>query len=112
MPESRNENSLCILLDTENCDILITGDRDRDGELRLLETADLGDVDVLVAGHHGAADAVSLELLEAVRPETVCISAGVGNVYGHPAEQTLQRLQEFGCRIVRTDVHGTIIIRR
>ena len=33
---SENENSLCVLFDTENCDILITGDRSAYGERMLL----------------------------------------------------------------------------
>ena len=30
-----NENSLCILFQAENCDILITGDRNQEGEAYL-----------------------------------------------------------------------------
>ena len=107
-----NENSLCILFDTENCDILITGDRTGFGERILMRRSDLPDVDILVAGHHGAADSTSVELLHAVRPETVLISVGEDNYYGHPSPALLQRLESFGCSIYRTDIHGTITIRR
>ena len=107
-----NENSLCILFDTKNCDILITGDRNRFGEQLLLRRAKLPDVDVLVAGHHGAKDSTCDELLAAVHPEIVCISAGEGNRFGHPAPELLQRLDSYGCTVYRTDLHGDIIIRR
>ena len=107
-----NENSLCILFDTENCDILITGDRTGFGERILMRRSDLPDVDILVAGHHGAADSTSEELLHAVRPETVLISVGEDNYYGHPSSVLLQRLERFGCSVYRTDIHGTITIRR
>lgn len=107
-----NENSLCVLFDTENCDILITGDRSDFGERMLLRNAQLPDVDVLVAGHHGAADAASEELLRAVTPETVLISVKENNYYGHPSDILLQRLDAFGCSVFRTDNHGTIMIRR
>lgn len=107
-----NENSLCVLFDTEKCDILITGDRSFFGERMLLRRRELPDVDILVAGHHGAADSVSEELLYAVTPETVLISVGQDNAYDHPAQSLLQRLENFGCRIYRTDLHGTIVIRR
>ncbi|MGM9588951.1 MAG: DNA internalization-related competence protein ComEC/Rec2 [Faecousia sp.] len=107
-----NENSLCVLFDTENCDILITGDRSAFGERMLMRTRDLPDVDILVAGHHGAADAVSEELLQQVRPETVLISVGQDNLYGHPSPALLHRLEEFGCTVCRTDEQGTITIRR
>ena len=109
---SSNENSLCVLFDTENCDILITGDRSSFGERMLLRNRELPDVDILVAGHHGAADSASQELLEAVKPKTVLISVSEDNIYGHPAPKLLERLEKFGCSVYRTDQSGTIIIRR
>ena len=111
-PGNDNEKSLCVLFDTQKCDILITGDRDGYGERSLLRTETIPDVDILIAGHHGAASSNCEELLEAVKPEIVCISAGAGNIYGHPAPALLQRLAAYGCDIYRTDVQGTITIRR
>ena len=106
-----NENSLCILFHTENCDILVTGDRGSFGERMLLRKFQLPQVDVRIAGHHGAADASSEELLRAVRPTAVIISVGE-NRYGHPAPDTLKRFEEFGCAVFRTDRQGTILFRR
>lgn len=111
-PGTSNEKSLCVLFDTEKCDILITGDRDGFGERMLLRSANIPDVDVLIAGHHGSKNSTCTELLNAVSPEIVCISAGKYNSYGHPAPELLQRLSEFGCTVYRTDKHGTITIRR
>lgn len=107
-----NEMSLCVLFDTEKCDILITGDRSSFGERSLLRNADIPEADILVAGHHGAKSSTCQELLEAVRPKIVCISAGEGNPYGHPAPELLKRLTDFGCAVYRTDQNGTITIRR
>lgn len=107
-----NEMSLCVLFDTEKCDILITGDRNGFGERSLLRNAEIPEADILVAGHHGAKNSTCQELLEAVRPEIVCISAGEGNPYGHPAPELLKRLTDFGCAVYRTDQNGTITIRR
>ena len=107
-----NENSLCVLFETEKCAILITGDRSAVGERMLMRHVSLPDVDILVAGHHGAADSTSQELLSAVTPELVLISVGEDNRYGHPAPQLLARLEQSGCQIARTDINGTIIIRR
>lgn len=111
-PGTGNEKSLCVLFDTEKCDILITGDRNGFGERMLLRNADIPDVDVLVAGHHGSKHSSCEELLTAVCPEIVCISVGEGNSYGHPAPELLERLGEFGCMVYRTDRDGSIIIRR
>lgn len=109
---SNNENSICILFDTKNCDILVTGDRSGLGERLLLRKAHIPDVDILVAGHHGSKNATCEELLLAAKPEIVCISAGAGIAYGHPAPELLERLKTFGCSVYRTDLHGDILIRR
>ena len=111
-PGNSNENSLCILFDTKKCDILITGDRDGFGERMLLRHADIPEVDILIAGHHGSKNSTCEELLSAVRPEIVCISVGADNPYGHPSQELLQRLAEHGCTVFRTDQNGDIIIRR
>ncbi len=107
-----NENSLCVLFDTEKCDILITGDRSAFGERMLLRQSGIKDVDILVAGHHGARNSTSEELLSAVTPELVLISAGRDNPYGHPSPALLERLEAAGCEVYRTDLHGTITIGR
>lgn len=111
-PGNSNEMSLCILFDTEKCDILITGDRNGFGERSLLRNAQIPDVDILIAGHHGSRNSTCEELLSAVAPEIVCISVGRDNSYGHPAPELLQRLDRFGCQVYRTDHLGTYTIRR
>lgn len=111
VPDSNNESSLAVLFQKENCDILITGDRSDFGERMLLKTADIPKLDVLVAGHHGSKYSTCEELLEATRPTLVAISVG-DNSYGHPAEETLERLERYGCIVYRTDIHGNITFRR
>lgn len=106
-----NESSLCVLFQSEDCDILITGDRSNDGELALMAHTDLPDLEILIAGHHGSDDSTSWELLNKTRPEFVIISVGKDNAYGHPNWETLERLKLFGCGIYRTDLEGTIIFR-
>ncbi len=107
-----NENSMCVLFERENCAILITGDRSAFGERMLMRKTELPDVDVLIAGHHGSKYSTSEEFLSAVTPETVIISVGEGNSYGHPAPEVLERIVKFGCIVYRTDIHGTIVYRR
>ncbi len=106
-----NESGLCVLFQQENCDILITGDRNRYGELELLRQIALPELDVLIVGHHGSKYSTSIELLEATRPKTAIISVGE-NSYGHPTQEVLDRLQQFNCEIYRTDKNGTVIFRR
>lgn len=109
--EESNESGLCILFQPKKCDILITGDRSVSGECALLEHTKLPDLEILVAGHHGSSSSTSWELLNETRPEIVLISVGERNSYGHPAKDTLDRLDLFGCTVYRTDLEGTIILR-
>ena len=102
-----NDEGLSVLASAGELDLLVTGDMDRATERKLLAAYDLPDIEVLVAGHHGSRYSTSEELLEALRPETVCVSVG-NNSYGHPAEEALERLARQGCTVFRTDLHGTI----
>ena len=109
--EDKNENSMCLLFQRGNYDILITGDRNITGERELLSRESLPKLELLILGHHGAADSTSLDLLEATVPTAVVISVGNGNFFGHPAQETLLRLSLYQTKIYRTDIHGTIIFR-
>ena len=111
VPDSGNESSLAILFRHENCDILITGDRSGFGERILLKRAQIPDIDILVAGHHGSEDSTCEELLCATTPEIVAISVGE-NHYDHPAQEVLDRLNAMNCTVYRTDIHGNIVLRR
>ena len=111
VPDSGNESRLAILFRHETCDILITGDRSDFGERLLLKTADIPQVDILVAGHHGSKHSTSEELLAAVKPEIAVISVGE-NYYGHPTQEVLKRLSAVGAVVYRTDIHGNIVLRR
>ena len=102
-----NERGLSVLASAEDADILITGDMDAATERKFLEAYDLPDIEVLVAGHHGSKYSTSNDLLDALTPETACISVG-SNSYGHPADETMRRLAEHGRAIYRTDMQGTI----
>lgn len=102
-----NECGLAVLASVGEEDLLITGDMDMATEQKLLAAWALPDIEYLVAGHHGSKYSTSAALLEALQPETVCISVGQ-NRYGHPAREALERLARQGCAVWRTDLHGDI----
>lgn len=106
-----NESGLCILFQREKCDILITGDRSARGERELLRNMDIPDLEVLIVGHHGSKYSTCRELLIKTLPDIAIISVGRDNYFGHPTQEVLTRLTQFGCRIYRTDRDGTVIYR-
>ena len=106
---STNELGLSILATAGDFDTLITGDMDENVEKLLLRHAALPDIELLVVGHHGSRYSTSEELLTAVRPEWAVISVG-HNSYGHPTQDVLDRLDEVGAEVYRTDKQGTVTL--
>ena len=104
-----NEEGLTILCTAGDFDVLITGDMDADTERRLIETYELPDIEVLLAGHHGSKYSTSQELLENTLPEVGIISVG-SNSYGHPTKEAMDRMREQGMSLYRTDLQGSISI--
>lgn len=104
-----NELGLTALASAGDFDLLITGDMSGSTEKKLVETYALPDIEVLVVSHHGSRYSSNIRFLKAVTPEAAVISVGDNN-YGHPSEETLQRLLAVGADIWRTDQQGTIRI--
>jgi len=102
-----NEAGLSVLGGCPGLRVLVTGDMDASTERRLIRDKELPDIDVLLAGHHGARGSTSEELLLAVTPESAVISSGY-NRYGHPAPETLERLGAAGCGVYLTRDMGTV----
>ena len=99
-----NEASTLAALHSAQGSVLFTGDMGEERERGL----QLQQYTVLKAGHHGSHYSSSMEFLEQVRPQLTVISCGRGNRYGHPHQETLERLQAIGSSIVRTDELGCI----
>ena len=109
----KNESSIVFNLNYKDFDMLLTGDLGKEGEEYLLEQdyqIELKDVDVLKVGHHGSKNSSTKEFLEKLQPEIGVISCGKNNNYGHPHNETLERLKEADCRIYRTDLQGCVTI--
>jgi len=54
--------------------------------------------------------ALSAAFLAAVTPKDAVISVGAGNTYGHPHQETLDRLAAAGATVHRTDQNGTVVL--
>lgn len=119
--ESANDYSAVYLISFGKFSMLMTGDAESKAEKCLIQDARKSDsvvdlqklsgINVLKAGHHGSRGASSENFLRFVKPETALISCGVDNSYGHPHNETLQRLKEAGTKVYRTDDRGEIMVR-
>lgn len=104
-----NEQGLTALATAGDFDLLITGDMAGQTEQLLAQTYPMPDVEVLVVSHHGSRYSSDESFLRAITPDNAVISVG-DNRYGHPAEETLRRLQAVGATVWRTDQQGSIRI--
>jgi len=105
-----NELGLTILCSAADYDILITGDMGTSAEKKLLEYVLLPDVELMLAGHHGSKYSNSQQLLETVRPDVAVFSVGADNSHGHPTPEALERFEDVGAEIYRTDLNGTVTV--
>lgn len=108
--EGSDDNSMVMRLVDGKFSFLLTADIYTPAEQYLM--ADRTDLQstVLKVAHHGSAESTSAGFLNAVSPSVAVISVGKDNDYGHPASDTLSRLDDTALqpRIYRTDENGTV----
>ena len=102
-----NNFSAVIKIVYGDTSFLFTGDAE---ELAENEITDDVSADVLKVGHHGSTTSTSQAFLDKVNPSIAVISCGAGNKYGHPNQETLDKLNAKNIEILRTDELGTIVI--
>lgn len=108
--EDTNDSSIILMIRYGETSFLFTGDAEREAEQAVLDSGAELKADVLKVGHHGSDTSTGYPFLREVMPEYAVISVGEGNSYEHPEENTLSRLRDADCRILRTDLNGDIII--
>ena len=91
-----NEFSPTIIIEDNNTKILLAGDTSSETEDKRLRKypSEMLDVDILKLSHHGSKYSNSYEFLEVTSPKIAVACCGV-NTYGHPANDTVQRLLEY-----------------
>ena len=105
-----NDNSIILSLFISDKHYLFTGDIELVRELDFIEEVDI-DIDYLKVPHHGSITSSSLELIEHITPEEVFITVSRINTHKHPSEEVINRYEQLGITVYRTDLDGTIIVR-
>lgn len=106
-----NDSSIVSRLVFDENKFLFTGDISSKAEKNIVSQEVNLQSDVLKVSHHGSKYSTSDLFLENVNPEIAVISVGK-NSYGHPTPETLQRLENFGIKVLRTDLDGDIKINK
>ena len=107
---SENGRSTVARIEYGRHSFLLTGDLEGDSETRIGKN-DMRPSTVLKVGHHGSRKSTRSTFLERVGPQYAVISVGADNRFGHPAPETLHRLQEWPVSIYRTDRDGAVVFR-
>lgn len=107
--EDPNAGSIILKVSVGDNDMLLLADAGVDEEAQMLKMYDLSDVEVLKVGHQGSFTSSSREFLEETGAEIGVISVGE-NTYGHPHQVVLNRLAEFGLKVFRTDLDGSVLV--
>jgi competence protein ComEC len=107
-----NEYSLVIRLNLGSHSVLLPGDIEALGEANLVNRYGAAlHSDVLIAPHHGGKTSLTPGFLKAVSPKVVIFSVGRYNRFNMPHPDVLNRVQEIGADIYRTDRDGAITIK-
>ena len=129
--DDSNAGSLVVLMHADETDVLFMGDADfaaEDKVLSFMSNADCSakdkslssnipdcsglaaSIDILQVAHHGSANNTNSEyFLRTLNPRFSVISCGFDNSYGHPHQETLERLSATNTRLFRTDQLGTVL---
>ncbi|KJS16653.1 MAG: hypothetical protein VR69_08295 [Peptococcaceae bacterium BRH_c4b] len=109
--EGFNDYSAVIKLAFDRVNFLLTGDAEELPEKEMLAAGTDLKADVLKIGHHGSHSSTTTAFLEAVSPKYAVICVGKDNDYGHPHQETLQKLKQAGVKVYRTDLDGTVVFK-
>ncbi|MDO4867372.1 MAG: DNA internalization-related competence protein ComEC/Rec2 [Clostridia bacterium] len=104
LPDNANDLSLLALITCDGQSALFTGDLSAEGE-----PESIPETDILKVAHHGSAKGTSQQFLDAAAPKIAVISVGDNN-YGHPAEETLEKLADIGADVYLTRDSGAVTL--
>ena len=103
-----NDESIVMHVAFDDLSLVTSGDASIPRENEIVDRYGSIPADILIVGHHGAADATGENWLKAVQPKMAFYQAGVNNTYGHPSPDALARLEQYGIPTYGTTELGTI----
>jgi len=109
-----NEASLVMKVECGDFHGLFTGDLEAAGENQLIGEYGNNSLfleescDLLKVGHHGSSGSSSEMFLQWVDPKYTVISCGEDNIYGHPHEETMERLEKNEISYLITYEEGAV----
>ena len=117
VPPSENDYSVGLLIGMGSFRFATFGDLDGEyatssygytyNHIEAVVAPRVGPVDVYRVNHHGSGHSSSTALVNTMKPRVSLFSCGVGNSYGHPVQEVLDRLAPFGDIFLTSDCDTT-----
>ncbi|BDR67186.1 metallo beta-lactamase superfamily hydrolase [Clostridium tetani] len=107
--DNLNNYSIVTKLKFGNNSFTFTGDAESLSEGEILQKQLDISSDVINIGHHGSRTSTTQNFLDKINPKYAVISCGKGNKYGHPTQETLNKLKNKGIKVYRTDECSNVI---
>jgi len=107
LPYLGNDSSCVVGVSMGQISLLLPGDIALAAEQRL-SRRQLAKTDILLVPHHGSGSSSSTEFLRAIRPKFAIATAGLGNRFGFPRPEVVQRYRNAGIPFWSTDACGAL----
>jgi competence protein ComEC len=107
---SRNNDSIVLRLQYGERSLLLTGDLEEAGEMRLLGANVELRADVAKVAHHGSKTSSTMPFIAAVAARFAIVSVGQTSIFGHPHPDVVQRWKATGAQVLTTGNSGTITL--
>jgi len=112
-PPSENDYSIGLILQYGDFSFATFGDLDGEyakspydyyyDDIESSVIKNLVEVDAYNVNHHGSSHSSNINFLQKLNPSVSFISCGKGNSYGHPGQDTLDRLKKVNTQIYITE---------
>lgn len=108
--EDLNNYSVVIKITNGNHKFLFMGDAETISENEIMNAGFDVSADVIKVGHHGSGTSSGTNFVKATGAKYAVFSVGEGNSYNHPHTFIVERWQNAGATILRTDLNGNITV--
>ena len=105
-----NNDSIVLQISYGTQRFLLAGDIEREAEALLVRSGKQLKSEVLKVPHHGSKTSSTPTFIEAVNPSYAVFTVGYRNIFKLPNPKVLNRYENAGCRILRTDRDGSITL--
>ena len=108
-----NNNAIVMKLNYNGFSCLFTGDIEKIAEdkmVSLYKDKFVLESDILKVAHHGSKTSTTDEFIKLVNPKVCLIGVGKNNLFKHPSDVVVERLENINANVYRTDLNGEITI--